>query len=500
VHLNPQEQAMASSKGTSRYIILPTRGFVATANTGDAPLSALLSMQSPGLATLKRSRSASPALKIEVLASLHENGPKLVEMTAQQAFELGMNNPGLRVVPEVRYQVARAPQVEVASGKKAFPTATLNKLRLSLVLKVGALPVPEVTVVAFTNFAKRIGAKGVSTAKGLVTLALPASTKTLERVYLYAEHTAWPMLLRNVPVNGGPLALPAIDLAFRDSRVLAHAPFKPGDGRGVKVGVLDTGCGPHAAINVAKGVCTVFGDRDFEFTDTRGHGTHVAGVIAAVSAQFNGLAPAAALHVYRVFPRNGLGASNFDIANAIDQAVTDGCDLLNLSLGGGPMDPVTDEAIKAARARGTVCVIAAGNEGGAVANPGTHPLALCVSALGFKGAWPKGATQDEDVTTPAGHGKSYIAAFSNTGLEIDLTGPGCGIISTYPKERFAVMDGTSMACPCVTGAIARRLARAPAVLGARRDASRADSIVQLATAATRNLGFAPARQGAGLRT
>jgi len=112
---------MASSKGTSRYIILPTRGFVATANTGDATLSALLSMQSPGLATLKRSRSASPALKIEVLASLHENGPKLVEMTAQQAFELGLNNPGLRVVPEVRYQVARARKSRWRAARRPFP-------------------------------------------------------------------------------------------------------------------------------------------------------------------------------------------------------------------------------------------------------------------------------------------------------------------------------------------------------------------------------------------
>lgn len=205
-------------------------------------------------------------------------------------------------------------------------------------------------------------------------------------------------------------------------------------------------------------------------------------------------------HAYRVFPRDPkIGASNFDIGNAIDLAVADGCDLLNLSLGGGPMDAVTDEAIKAARAAGTVCVIAAGNDAGPVANPGRHPLAVCVSAMGFEGAWPKGAMQDDDVTRPFGKARSYIAAFSNTGPEIDLTGTGCGIISTYPMDRFAVMDGTSMACPCVTGAIARRLARDAALLGEKRDAARADRILQLAFDQTRDLGFPASLQGAGLR-
>ena len=57
-----------------------------------------------------------------------------------------------------------------------------------------------------------------------------------------------------------------------------------------------------------------------------------------------------------------------------------------------------------------------------------------------------------------------------------------------------------MACPCTTGAIARRLAKAPAILGAARDASRADRIVQLIQADTKDLGFPPSKQGAGLRT
>ena len=492
------EKVTMAGQDARRFIILPTRGFLATETTGGATQNTLFALQHPGMVALQH--AAAPALNVKVLSSLHENGPKLVEITELQAFTLRKNNPGLRIVPEVFYQIARAPQVDVASGKTAFPSANLTKLNLTVVMKKGGAPVPDVHVVAFTSFAKRIGAEGNTNAKGQVSLSLPATTKKLEKVYLYAEHTAWPIIVRDLQVSAGPIGLPTIDLAFADTRVKACAPFNAADGHGVKVGVLDTGCGPHSAIVVAKGVSAVFGDTDQDFTDTRGHGTHVAGVIAAHSPAFTGIAPGVTLNVYRVFPRSGKGASNFDIGNAIDLAVADGCDLLNLSLGGGPMDAVTDEAIKAARAKGTICVIAAGNDAGPVANPGAHPLAVCISAMGFKGAWPKGAVQDDDVTTPAGKFKTYIAAFSNTGPEIDLTGSGCGIMSTYPKERFAVMDGTSMACPCATGAIARLLAKAPAILGAARDASRGDQIAKLALAEAKDLSFPPLKQGAGLRT
>jgi hypothetical protein len=60
------------------------------------------------------------------------------------------------------------------------------------------------------------------------------------------------------------------------------------------------------------------------------------------------------------------------------------------------------------------------------------------------------------------------------------------------------MDGTSMACPCTTGAIARLLAKAPQVLKAKRDASRSDQIVRLALSRARDMGFLAPKQGAGL--
>lgn len=277
---------------------------------------------------------------------------------------------------------------------------------------------------------------------------------------------------------------------------------------GVLVGVLDSGVdGDHPELSAAL-------DRSASASCVTGlpepglqalhpadeHGTHVAGIIAANgnAGGFLGVSPAVTLRAYRVFGKGAEGASSFAIAKAIDRAVADGCDLLNLSLGGGPDDPTTSEAIKAARAKGVVCVIASGNEGGPVAWPARHPLAVSISALGFKGAWPAGAMQVQTVTEPTGKEQSFIADFSNTGPEIDLAGPGVGVISCIPHDRFGVMDGTSMACPAVTGALARRLAADTATLGMPRDADRADAIVRLALAVARDMGLPPLAQGAGL--
>ncbi len=474
---------------TKRFVILPTRGIVGTRNVSSDTLSTLFRLQRPGRRALSFKRVAYGATRaratkdvhVRVIDSIRENGAKLVEMTEETALALRIASPGLRIVPEVRFHLATAPRVTVAaSGRAAFPTATIATMNLRVVMDDGK-PLGDVLVVAFTDFAHRLGAEGKTKANGELNLALPASTKKLERVFLYAGHTGWPVIRDNVTLNGKPLMVPRIQLAFKDSRAKAYAPFHAADGKRVKVGILDTGAGPHAALKIAKGVSAVTEDTDTGYNDTHGHGTHVAGVIAAKAAGFTGAAPSVGLYIYRVFPRSGKGASNFDIAKAIDMA-----------------DAVTDEAIKEARSKGTICVIAAGNDAGPVSNPGRHPLAICVSAMGYVGAWPKDAVQALDVTTPYGKGRTYIARFSNTGLEVDLTGTGCGIISTYPQDRFAVMDGTSMACPCTTGALARLLAKNPKVLRAARGAARGDQIVHLALTNVRDLGFAPPKQGAGL--
>jgi subtilisin len=246
----------------------------------------------------------------------------------------------------------------------------------------------------------------------------------------------------------------------------------------------------------------VYGEQASDWSDVDGHGTHVAGLIAANGPDFRGMAPGVQLRVYRVFGAKDEGASNFAIAKAIDRAVADGCDLLNLSLGGGPLDVLTDEAIKDARVRGALCVIAAGNDGGPVAWPGRHTLAMAVSAIGVRGRWPRDATQSEEIEKPFGlrfgSDPCFVARFSNRGPEIDLAAPGLGIVSTLPPDALGVMDGTSMACPIATGVLARRLAQRPDLLAHPRNAARADEMERLALSGNLDLGLPRDLQGDGM--
>lgn len=207
-----------------------------------------------------------------------------------------------------------------------------------------------------------------------------------------------------------------------------------------------------------------------------------------------GVAPGATLRSYRVFGKGVDGASNFDIAKAVDQAVADGCDLLNLSLGGGDPESTLAEAINDAFQRGVVTLCAAGNDGRqSVSFPGQLQQALAVSALGEKGTFPADSIAAGDIEKPfaTGNNKRFIAAFSNIGPEIDLTGPGVGIVSTVPDRGYAVMSGTSMACPAVTGRVAVKLSQNPAVLGAARDDKRTRAIMKLAFDTAKLQGFGP---------
>ena len=233
---------------------------------------------------------------------------------------------------------------------------------------------------------------------------------------------------------------------------LGHARSAAGfdDARKITVAVIDSGIDvTHPDLkHIILEYKNFIGGSDKDFV---GHGSHVAGIIAATPNNGLGISgvSSAMILALKVLPRDG---QEFD-APAYYRAlryVIGRAQVLNLSLG-GEKDPAEIDVLKDVIAAGVVVVAAMGNEF-EEGNPTEYPAAIPqVCAVG--------ATDERD----------RRATFSNTGRHIDLVAPGVGILSTTPTFRydgdgereFDAWDGTSMATPHVAAAAALLLAKSP---------------------------------------
>jgi subtilisin family serine protease len=201
------------------------------------------------------------------------------------------------------------------------------------------------------------------------------------------------------------------------------------------------------------------------------HGTHVAGIAAgnantlAEGVRISGVAPQAYLGNYKALtiPTDadvGLDGNSPELVAAIEAAVADGMDVINMSLGEPEIEPSRDivaKALAAAARAGVVPVVSAGNDfdefgRGSVGSPGATPEAITVAA----------------VTTNRGGADDVVAGFSSSGptpLSLqhkpEVAAPGVGILSAAPGDTFSMLSGTSMAAPHVAGAAALLLQRHP---------------------------------------
>lgn len=209
-------------------------------------------------------------------------------------------------------------------------------------------------------------------------------------------------------------------------------------GSAIKVAVLDTGCDlTHPDLQSQVIAARDFSGSPYGAQDRQGHGTHVAGTIAAVdnSVGVIGVAPQARLIVGKVLGDDGSGAGDA-VAAGIDWAVEQGADLISMSLGSPEPDPAIHGALRRAVQAGKFVVAAAGNDGqpNSVGYPAAwDDLAVCVGAI------------DE-------HGQ--LANFSSLGRQLDVAAPGVDILSCWPGGRYAKLSGTSMATPFVAGVVA----------------------------------------------
>ncbi len=520
-----------------RYLILPTRGLQATAeNSSAAARDFLTRFTVPQNATTLRTRlqvtvnagakgaagrkaKATPrsatAAAFKLVASLNEDGVKLISATPEMAAAMRYEQPGLRVVPEVFYSPARfLPSLRAkAAAALGIGAGLPRKLVVEVVRADTKTLLGGVEVIGFTDFAGRVGDDGTTKANGTVTLSVPGKAKTYERLYVQHELPGlWSHLALGVSTKGKlRVELEPLDLATVDSLRHFHDLGGANAGKGVKVGVIDSGIAlKHQDLVVKGGLGCVPGEPETDWGPSGAHGTHVAGIIAGrgqAPAGMRGIAPGVTLYSYRVFGLTASSGSSFAIVKAIQRGIEDGCHLLNMSLGFNPdkntglpkVDVAVQEAIREAYSKGVLVIAAAGNGGRQAVNyPAFDDLVVAVSAIGRKGTFPAAASESGDVMAPYGNDpKNFVAAFSNIGTELDVAGAGVGVVSTVPGG-YAPMSGTSMACPAVTGVVARLLAQTPEVLRMAPTSDRADAIKKLLFGRAGTLGFKLELEGKGL--
>lgn len=245
-------------------------------------------------------------------------------------------------------------------------------------------------------------------------------------------------------------------------------------GEGVRVAIIDTGVDwehPDLAENVKGGLNLLDPGRPPE--DDNGHGTHVAGIVAARDGDGGvvGVAPRCELYALKAFDASGYGTAA-DVLLALQWCVQYGMHVANLSFGQDHASPALARAVQACDEAGLVLVAAAGNDGrpDSVDYPARHPHVLAVTA----------ATR-----------RDRLLWTSSRGPEVDLIAPGRAIPSLGAGGGIRTLSGTSMAAPHVTGAAALLLAAEPHL-------SPAQVRERLRATAERLPGLGPDEQGAGM--
>ena len=219
-------------------------------------------------------------------------------------------------------------------------------------------------------------------------------------------------------------------------------------GNGVNVGVIDSGCSPHDDLGSAlKGGYNVMsGANTADYSDNHGHGSHVAGIIAAQhnNIGMRGIAPKVNIYAIKVTDTGKLSLST--VANAIYTAVDKfDCKVINMSLGGATGTTELKTAVKYAYNKGVILLAAAGNEG--------------EETYGNRKFYP--ASYDEVICVGAVNKEAKRTAFSQRNNTVFVVAPGYSYYSTYKNNGYGYMSGTSQATPIVAAAAAVMLSANP---------------------------------------
>ncbi|MBC7094822.1 S8 family peptidase [Thermococcus sp.] len=339
---------------------------------------------------------------------------------------------------------------------------------------VGAVPAEKVRVIITIdkgfneNSIFAIGGNIVGKGRIFPIVVAELPPRAVERLknakgVVRVEYDAEAHVLGKPPGVGKPKpSQPSQETPWGIERVKAPNVWSIADGSSegvIEVAILDTGIDydhPDLKANLAWGVSVLRGKvstKPKDYKDQNGHGTHVAGTIAALNNDIGvvGVAPAVEIYAVRVLDASGRGSYS-DIILGIEQALLgpdgvldsdgdgiivgdpddDAAEVISMSLGGSSDLQSFHDAITEAYNYGVVIVAASGNEyASSPSYPAAYPEVIAVGAIDIN---------DE------------VPSWSNRGVEVSA--PGVDILSTYPDDTYATMSGTSMACPHVSGVVA----------------------------------------------
>jgi subtilisin family serine protease len=247
-------------------------------------------------------------------------------------------------------------------------------------------------------------------------------------------------IYRLPPIQYGPSVFLAADIKDtidwgQEQHGLRHFWESGNRGKGNRIAVIDTGCPQHRDLPTPAFAHNFTNRKDAY--DENGHATHVASTIAAKQDDRGivGVAPDAEVGYCKVLGPDGTGNNRW-IAAAIYKAIDEKCNIINLSLGGGP-DQIVARACMDAVQSGLFVICAAGNEGLHGDLTVSYPAAL-----------------DYVVAVAAYNRDGHVSQFSSRGPEVDIAFPGEDIMGCWLNNTYRKLSGTSMATPFACGVVA----------------------------------------------
>ncbi len=227
-------------------------------------------------------------------------------------------------------------------------------------------------------------------------------------------------------------------------------------GKGIKVGILDTGIDyNHEDLKGNYRGGYNFVENNNNPIDMNGHGSHIAGIIAAEDNDIGvvGVAPQAYLYSVKVLSFDSTGSTS-DILSGLEWSVDNKMQIINMSLGSEDNSISISRAINNTYNAGILIVAAAGNSGN-------------TAGTGNNIDYP--ARYNDVISVGATDINDNRANFSSTGPRLELSAPGVNILSTLNgnKNKYGTLSGTSMSCPHVVGVAALIMSAEPGITNTR---------------------------------